>query len=266
MKLVVAVSPRRILPRLVLLSMLSCSLMQPRVTYGQGAMAQSEGQTEQYSWTQERWNAKDPYARIRSTVDAALARQAKPEQLVEQYRLTAKKQPQSSQALFQWAYGSYRYSVQVHKLDRRSASQMNLKFAQLRSPHSYQYARMRFITEAMLFPSSRLKDLGLRLLKRNPNDVDVSHYMIDMLNLAKPQERATAFACAQRLVRLAPQRASSHASLGWVYFRSWLLNKNPADADKAVSAYQKYLQLAPPDDEFRSRAQKIIGMIHKGKL
>lgn len=233
------------------------------------AVAQSQPGTsrvsrpDQYAWTREPWDSKDPFARIRLDVDTALARQTKPGQLVSQHQVALKKRPESPQALFQLAYSSYQQSLQTRKVDTRRVSELNRKFAQLPSPHSYQYARMRFITEAIAFPTSKLKSVGLRLLHRNPKDVDVNFHIINMLDLSKPQEKATAFVCARRLVQINPQRPSSHSSLGWVYCRSWMLTKSPQDADKAIAAYTKYLQLAPKNDPFRPRAQQIIAMIRK---
>lgn len=234
-------------------------------TLGQSVPAPSPRAQEQYAWTYQVWDSSDPYARVRANADVALARESRPDQLVGRYSQQASKQPRDPQALYLYAYTFYCRSVQTQKRDERRFTDLSRLFASTPSPRSYQYARLRFVIEGHVFATPKLASLGKRLLRRNPNDVDVNFYIINMLNMAQPSERALAFTCAYRLARINPKRASSYSSLGWVHFRSWMLTKNPQDADKAIAAYTKYLQLAPANDPFRPRAQQIIALIRKRK-
>ena len=90
--------------------------------------------------------------------------------------------------------------------------------------------------------------------------------MIDTLNIeTSTKDRKQAIGYAQDLVRLSPKRPSAHASVGWVYFRSWMVSKTQYDANKAITGYRKYLQLAPKKDNFRKQAERIIKEIQQGQ-
>lgn len=55
-----------------------------------------------------------------------------------------------------------------------------------------------------------------------------------------------------------PSRGSLYALIGFAYVAKCHYSHAPSDAQAVVANYKKYLELAPPKDEFRKRAQKII--------
>ena len=222
------------------------------------------GQQPQHNlsaWMNETWSSKDPYKRLRVNIDAKWARTTNHADLLSQYRQEAEIQPSDSQKLFKWAYSLYLYIGQMKKRDMRQLNLAKKKLEAFPAQNSYEYSRMRFLIESLIFPSPALKKVGLQLLKRNKNDIDVNYYILDTLDITAPQERGIALSSAKSLVRLSPKRASSYAALGWIYFRVWRQTKSEQDKKQAVANYQTYLKLAPTNDTFRPQAMKIIAVL-----
>lgn len=103
--------------------------------------------------------------------------------------------------------------------------------------------------------------MGLRLLKRDPKDERVKFHMIDILNTDKPEERRLALAFANDRVRAHPGQAKPYTSLGWVHMRIWLNTHEPSERRLAIANYNKYLQLAPPKDDFRPYAHNLLQIL-----
>lgn len=132
------------------------------------------------------------------------------------------------------------------------------------SPPTPTYARLQFLLSTRGLPRPELKDIGLRLARRDAKDYDVRYYLCKSLVPDRiPANKALALRLCDEMQSLSPKRPSAYSARGSVYFRCWLARKEEKDRKGALSAYKHYLQLAPATDEFRSQAQRLITMLQK---
>lgn len=222
-----------------------------------------------WAWTAESWTRDDkPYLKIRQNIDKAVAGGQKPDALLTKYQALAQKKPYDPQAQFRWAYAAWQARKAVDSYDQqyRRLWRTQRAFARVPSPHVYEYARLRFLVEAWFRRVPQFKGVGERLAHRNSNDYEVKYYLASILDtspLAEERERALGY--AKDVIRLQPKRPSSYSLLGGVYFSSWLKTKNRSDAEKAIAAYQQYLQLASPNAEWRPQAKRLIQILQRGE-
>lgn len=217
-------------------------------------------------WTKEQWSDSDQSFKIlRLQIEKSLARKPRNQWLpwITRLRADSNKSPQQVGLFFKWAYATFLYTAETGKRDFKSAAEIQKRFSMDALPKSYEMARLRFLTEARLFASPNLLPLSERLLKRDPKDYDVGYLSINMFNVRDSPQRARAIQLARQLVKIAPNRGSAQASVGWVYFRIWLDTRNPKDAQTSIAAYQRYLQLAPSNDPFRDKVQGLINEMQK---
>lgn len=224
-----------------------------------------------WAWLSEPWTGSDkPYIRTRNAIDSALAKGQDPNALLGKYKVLSQSKPRDPQAQFAWGYAAFRASRaetrNFNESQRKLAGVSNALAVPL-SPRSYQYARLRFLTmvESYIL-DNRLRKVGERLARRNPKDWDVKHGLIRVLvytTRLETTEKRQALAYAQELLRLDPKRPKGYADLGTIYYASWMASNNKLDADKAVSAYKRYIRLVPPDDDSRQLAERIIKRIQE---
>lgn len=228
----------------------------------------------QWEWTQEQWTGDNaPYATIRKSIDTAIAAGQNASIIVSRYAPEAQRSPSNAKVQFRWAYATYRAYVaeKISKAGLASLESSRKLYSAItalqnaRSPRSYDYTRLRFLMSVEHFPDRHLKDLGRRLLRRDPNDDSVKHRLLFVLERypGSLEERHEAVALAQSLLKRQPSKVSYHATLAGAYMLLWEGTKSPSDADKAIANYRKYLQLAPPNATFRKRAQMWIDYIQE---
>jgi len=227
--------------------------------------------TASWAWTTERWDASDrPFQKVRDEVWRSISHGQHPEALVGKYKALARTEPYHPPydlpAQFGWAYAAYQAAVADPKFRNHGEFLPAIQaLGYGPSPRSYEYARLRFLMEAMNWPDIHLKIAGERLLRRMPNDFQVKYHLTHVLAAGiSPQDRDTAVVYAQQMVRAMPDKANMYSLLGETRFTRWLGNKSKADGDSAVAAYQKYLALAPQNDSFRKQAQFLIKRIRSG--
>ena len=228
-----------------------------------GGLATQAQSQEDLSWTTERWQRKDVYESLRSQLNTEISRSKSYNSLVQKYRFRSEQRRQDPNAFFKFAYANFRYAQQTQKKDERQFRNILQRFSQYPPQGSYEFTRLRFIYEALNFATPKLRIVGIRLLDRNTRDLDVNYHIINTLNIARADDHQLALTCAKRLVKLAPHKANSHATLGWVYFRAWSISKNQQEARLSLNAYNRYLQLAKPQEPFRPQAQRIVAMLKR---
>lgn len=219
---------------------------------------------EQLTWTTLPWSGDDrPYKAIRSNIDNAIQRGQNLDEIVRKYRRLAQQDLLNPLPQFAWAYVSYRASVQGAKLE----GELQLALKQLnnfKTPYTYEYARLLFILEARSWPRSKLILAGRKLIQRNPKDYSVLYYLVKIMDPGRSvSERLEAISYSERLVQMEPKRANAYSALGYTYLKSWLKSKSKSDRDKALSAYNRFLNLAPLNDSFRPQAIRIISLLKK---
>jgi hypothetical protein len=227
-------------------------------------------------WTNDKWTGDDrPYIIARRQIDQAYAAGKSPEPLIQKYRVATEKGPRihtassifyNPLACYRWGYAAWKTVSAKSSLKEQGKhlSGVSEALASASSPHIYEYTRLRFFVEAWYIPSSKLKNVGLRLLKHSPGDLDVKYHMTRILTqIVTAQNNRLALSYAKDLVHSRPQRPSSYAALGGVYDDSWEFLGNKADAAKAIAAYQHCLVIMPPDTYWRSDIVQAIARIER---
>jgi len=229
----------------------------------------STGQAERPSlgWTVEPWTADErPFKSTRAAIDAAF-RSGPASKVMKMYgaRPADGKDGLTPTVQFRRAYTVYRAAALGDVAAGRQLPQVAYDLDHVRSPRSYEFARIRFLIMAHLFPAPQLRQVGERLVRREPKDYDAKYYLVQVLAPGlSPSDRREALGYCQDLLRLGPRRPSSYAILGFTHFRIWLVGKQRSEGDACVAAYRKYLELAGPRDSFRGRAERIIRTVNQG--
>ena len=255
-----------LLSRLITLSAQIClcflCLIPP--THAARPLGHATEHVSEWSWLTEKWNGDDrPYLHTVAGIDKISNRKTLLS-LLKTYQRQQAQQPQSALALFRLALVVYNLASEptvsyAEGYQELGIEKINIAFQQVPSPRTYSYARLRFLIASYIMPIDLLKTVGERLLKHNPTDSDVQFYLVRNHTAAsQASERARGIACAQDLVRKFPARAAFYSLLGFVYHASWIYTHSKSDALKAVSAYRRYLDLAPADATFRTGAQDMI--------
>ncbi len=221
-------------------------------------------------WATTSWDGDDrPYQQIRATIDNAIADGRKPQELLDLYEMTALRQPNDSQLQFKWAYAAYMAAKQTdYYQGERILGKPREMLVLAPFPHSYEYARLIFLTESYVnMPyGSHLQEVSKRLVKKNPADRNVKYEAASNLVYdSSSADRQLGMTYIQELIKAEPSWSNPHGLLGAIYYERWKMNKSKSEGDKAVAEYQECLRLDTlPDYDFRKRAQSIITEIQKG--
>lgn len=222
-----------------------------------------------WTWTTEAWNGNDkPYRQIRSEIDAAIKRGKSPIALANQYKATAKTEPRQPsydpQSQFRWMYAFYQAALRDPRYANSSDEVRAYESAgYFPSPHSYEFARVRFLLTTLGSPDPHLQGLGERLLKRNPKDYQVMRILLRVINPNDSEsEKQQALGYAHTLIQVGPNSPMGYGSLGGVYFALWMKGRSAEDYKQAVANYNRYLELAPAADPFRANIAKLFNLMN----
>ena len=225
------------------------------------------GWLTQWAWTSEQWKGDDqPFIQIRAAVDRMFDRKKDIDVALQDYRRLAQQKPSDSQAQFRYGYLAYKIAdTSDYNEGEKVLDSVRAGLADAPSPRTYNYSRLRFLTEAYMVPFPKLKGLGKRLLQQNPDDSDVKYYQATILGQSpNADEKRRAIAYARDLISGTSKHLSAYSLLGSIYYISWRRSHSKADADNGIAAYQQYLDLASPDHKFRSQASYFIHIMEKG--
>lgn len=213
----------------------------------------------QWQWTEEEWTGNEaPYQELRNSIDSNKSQGKLKPEMIENYKALHQKKSDDPLAVFRWGYASFQATQSNPPVPQKQLVAPNA-FDTIPSPHTYEYTRLRFLVGAHYNPDVHLQHVGERLLNRKPDDKDVMYYLIQCYKpWRSTSEKQKAVSLAQDLVHAAPDRPGSYSALGGVYFSSWMAGHGKEDADKAVSAYQHYLRIAPQNYAWRRQAENII--------
>lgn len=221
-----------------------------------------------HAWVNARWTDDDgPYQGIRNQIDQALAGGQKPNAIIKKYETVRARKPADAQSLFGLGYICYvAGSLSDVSRDEVQRVQDDLYVAasnkKAHLPHTYNYTRLLFISDSIDLPDPKLKDLGKRLLARDPSDYDVEYHLANDLTFSdEASDRAQAVAYQKDLARRFPNDPRQYRLLGVIYYRVAWLNHNPADVEKCVAAYRRYIDSTSGNREDRARAELNIKFI-----
>ena len=228
-----------------------------------------------YAWTKEAWTGSDaPFLQLRESIDKKIGAASKAQlpALVARYRKQAEAQPNDAEAQFAWGYAAYQAYGAGYEIPEtyRGMRPISLALYRAPSPHSYQYARLLFLT-TMLWKVEdyKLRELAGRLLKRNPNDYVVKYAADGTLKTRlSAADRQVALSYAKDLVQLKPQYAKSYAALGSAYMSVCLYDDDRSACDQSLEAYDKFYRMAPPTGDLKIGIDHWIKRVkdHRAKL
>ncbi len=212
------------------------------------------------SWTTESWAGDNrPYKEAREQINKAVADKQDPSTLVKQYEVLAQQKPYDPKPEYRYAYATYRAAIEAKPFNASSLISVRDALQRGFPPHAYDYTRLRFLVESTLFANKSLIPVGKRLLSHDPKDVSVEYNLIKVLTcsvVASDKEEAVKY--AQDLVRARPENADYHATLAGAYLSIWFRSKDSTLANKAMTEYRQYLQLAPADADYRRTVNRLL--------
>lgn len=214
-------------------------------------------------WTSEPWTGNDSlYEKARQEIEASnIGSKA----IVAKYETEAESQPKSTIAQFKWGYALRKSHADSPATGKggEDASAVFYSLTQAGDPHTYNYARLRYLVSMR---SRFLANLGERFLKHSPEDNPVKLHLIgdyafDVGESGNPRSKARALALCQQLSDVGFKRSSYYACLSMVYEMSYTFRHNPIDAKANIAANQKYISLVDPRSEAAHRARSAIAEV-----
>lgn len=221
----------------------------------------------EWTWTKERWDGDEtPYKKARLEIDRAVQEGRDLDALIEKYKAAARENATDPLPQFRWGYTAYQSAAKAGSDAAEKLQGVEFALKMANSPHTYEYARLRFLVAARSTPFHLLKGVGERLLSRNAKDNEVRFYLISVLDPGfYPTEKSLALELVEEQIRAQPKRPSSYSSKANVYLSLWSKSKSSSDADNAISAYRQFLQLAPQGHPHRKQAIAWIKFLESKK-
>lgn len=184
--------------------------------------------------------------------------------LLGQYKALAQQNPSDPVVQFRWGYAAWLMINSTTGGSKLYDLMYGVRegLGRASSPHTYDYARLRFIIEGYHGYINGLADVGERLAAYDPNDYSVIYALTSVLDSLPGMEmKRKALHYAQTLVQLKPNLPYPYSAVGSVYQRMWEKTHDKSYADKAITGYQKYLEIAPASYTWRPMAERIIKVI-----
>ena len=144
-----------------------------------------EWQPHNSAWTKEEWTGDEkPYREVRQKIEVA-AKSGTLAPLYIGYEDEAVHNPQNALAQYAWAYSMYCTPQKIPSSVCGSFTSLQwrpviIAMDAVHSPKTYEFARVRFLVESMLFnfyePADDFFDLTTRLLKIEPTNPEIRCY------------------------------------------------------------------------------------------
>lgn len=239
-----------------------------------------------------KWTADDaPYLKIRQEIDSAISSGTNPIDILQRATTMEEQHPKDPLAVFRLGYASYKarnhayYHLSAARKDTLKGSTRKPFWAQLQKeevpletaanpavfnlpdPHSFEFSRLRFLFYTLGDEASggdaQVAE-GYLLVQHSPDDWDVKEAFSRILATQMDKtSKELGLKYAKEVVHARPNDPNAWEALGLSnnYFASLrggeeLYKKEYAPA--ALAAYQKCLELAPPDYGPRSTIEMQI--------
>ena len=222
------------------------------------------------TWAFENWTGDDtPYAAARAEIEQAMAAGKSPLTLGLQYGPQAKKEPNNPLAQFRWAYavwtaGRSQSTVRPAPSLRFAAE---LALAEAPQPHTYNYDRLHYmiwIQGGGGGPSYYLRDLSVRLLKKDPNDflVYLGQALIYTQHHYK-EPNPQGYVLIQALLKKYPNRPEAYDALGCWYYSQYMFYHDPKNYPLAITYYKKAADMYPVKSARRADLPYVMDFLTK---
>lgn len=217
------------------------------------------------SWMRENWSGNEAqYRKLRAEVYQASRSDLVSSEWVAPYAVSAQQKPNNPASQFALAYAIYRAHFHDQPATRdREYSQAVQSLAKVHSPHTYEFARLRFLLASSaggnIYP---LRVVGGRLLRRVPNDAEVKARVINVLDDGlSDSDKQQALIYAKQLVRADPVSTYGYGALSWTYFVIFLKSSKLEDGDNAITACRQCLQHMAKGDPSRPSTERYLRLI-----
>lgn len=231
----------------------------------------SASKTDQYKVFQgleTPWKGDNtPYHNSRTEIDGLIAKGEKPLALAAQYRGVALKDKYNPVAQFRWAYAARKAALASKPFDvnKLIESYHALEVVhRANKPHAYDFSRLIFLSgvDYLAYPQKQeLKDVGRRLVERDPKDIGVRYQWVRILNSSMSvEDRREGIRQAQIVLKTEPTKANFAWLLASSYDGLWSLTKKRSDANTTIAAYRKLLtpQTSQEDRKYVVRQIELI--------
>ena len=217
----------------------------------------------QFAWTQDAWTADEkPFQSARVALVMAQQQHKDMLALAKQYGAAAKKRPNDALAVFKWGCAAWlAYNYGLNTAANAALFEAYNALERTPSPHSYQYDRLRYLIDAC---NSRrgVKELGERLLKRNPNDFYVIYYQIGITyGSLSDTDNQRALELSKLLIQKYPKNPTGYERAGTTYEGLWWCNKKKSDAQTAIDYFRKGKTFLPSNDPNQAKYDEEIDLI-----
>lgn len=229
------------------------------------------------TWVTEKWDADEkPYIRIKNEIRSAVAKGKKPDVLAVSYE-GAYKRKSDRFAAFRWGTAAYlAYAKADAKGNQSSIISMYGSvcravdaMASIPSPRSYEFARLRFLMQALMRSRAKSSDqlkVGERLVQRNPKDIEVGSLMQKYWGYSMSVvDRHKAVSLALKMAKANPTYIYRLAYVARAYLNLWSLTGKREDRLAAIEAYRQYLKVLPANNPYRVTAKELMEFLEKSK-
>lgn len=206
-----------------------------------------------WRWTNEAWTANEAvYAQAHLELKNIAKQRPFTRSDLLSYEHTAKTST-SSVAMYKWALAAYAWATtQDSAVGGYYLQKVSAAFAMRPSPHSYEYARARFLVEAyQQWTQPEIEGIANRLLKRKPNDLGVEFWAIKNARIVSYNDAAKTARLRQRTLSFVKRYPENIAAVSLaaevhnaLYWRDQ--DNNLPDLQRALNYYKRAQQLAPP--------------------
>lgn len=204
------------------------------------------------------------YVALERSIDQRVHGGERPEAIRENYRIQVLNDQTNSLAVFGWAVASLEI-YKIHQGILVSDWAMEQVLAHDDPQNLREYSRVHFALIQEAHPTvthPELYKVAEAALQANPQDLFLRKRLVyDLKNNVKTLSKAVAL--AQQGVALNPTSSKALSLLASAYEDVWIVSRRPADAQRAVNEYRKFLALAAPNDPFRHDAQYLIKTIQQ---
>lgn len=242
---------------------------------------QTASSAHRWDWTTQAWTNNDqPYQQIKAQTDRAVMLGNDPKQLIVRQAKIARLHPHNPQAQFAWGYATFvslpQWGSDYEHIKRQTAPAEAM--AALPVTDSYEYTRLRFLLAPITpYPNAvqprsdqrYLDSLGQRLLQQDTSDYEVLYELIcvEIAVIAwkplEPAVKARLLKYAQELIQAKPKVDAYYSLPAAIYITYWTQSNSPDDARAAIAAYQNFLKVSSPGNDFRPTAKELIGVLQK---
>lgn len=210
------------------------------------------------AWITQAWTAHDaPFLHMEDDIRKQIQSDSSSNAVLAAERSNAREHPLDFASQFRWLFATTQAAGESDNLDYRA-----IEAVARQDPGNIRaVARIRFAAGVLLDQNRSHPDLdrvGERLLQTDPHDHWVrGHLIYDLAN--SPTSLPKAEVMAQAFVAQEPNNCEAHSALASVYQNLWAVSRHRrVYAEKAITEYEAFLRLAPPNDPFRHDAAYLI--------